>query len=108
MIEAIKLNDLMKRIRMPWSPLDVATVNDQVVRMALLDGEFHWHKHKNEDELFYVLRGHIVIQLKDRREVELREGELTVIPKDVEHCPKSVKPSYCLLFEPRALNTRGD
>jgi mannose-6-phosphate isomerase-like protein (cupin superfamily) len=108
LIEAINLKNMMDRVQIPWSPLDVVTVNDQVVRMALLDGEFHWHKHQKEDELFYVNRGHIIIQLKDQQDVELRQGELTVIPRGVEHCPKSVEPSYCLLFEPRALNTRGD
>jgi len=108
MIDAVKLKEVMASIQKPWSPVDVVTVNDQVVRMALLDGEFHWHRHQKEDELFYVHSGRIVIQLKDQEDVELGEGELTVIPRGVEHCPRSVVPSYCLLFEPKALNTKGD
>ena len=62
----------------------------------------------DEDELFYVYKGSIVIQLRDQPDITLREGELAVIPKGVEHCPKSVEPSYVLLFEPYVLQTRGD
>ena len=65
MIPTVNLEDSIKEIDGPWSPIEIARVNDQVVRMALLDGEFHWHKHTNEDELFYVYKGSITIQLKD-------------------------------------------
>jgi mannose-6-phosphate isomerase-like protein (cupin superfamily) len=76
--------------------------------MAMIEGEYHWHKHTNEDELFYVLRGSIIIQLRGQQDLTLREGEMAVIPKGVEHCPKSEGPSYILLFEPYALDTGGD
>jgi mannose-6-phosphate isomerase-like protein (cupin superfamily) len=108
MIPVISLEDKVKEIDKPWSPIEVARVNDQVVRMALLDGEFHWHKHTDEDELFYVYKRSIVIQLNDQPDIELREGEMAVIPKGVEHCPKSIGPAYVLLFEPHVLQTRGD
>jgi len=108
MIAAINLEYEMKQIDKPWSPIDIARANDQVVRMSLLEGEYHWHKHTDEDELFYVHRGSIVIQLKDQPDVELREGEMVVIPKGMEHCPKSVQPSYVLVFEPYVLQSRGD
>ncbi len=108
MISTINLNDKIKQIKKPWTPIEVARVNDQVVRMALMDGEFHWHKHAKEDELFYVYKGSIIIQLKDQPDITLNEGEMAVIPKGVEHCPKSSKPSYNLLFEPAVLSTRGD
>ncbi len=108
MIPVINLEDKVKEIEKPWSPIEVAWVNDQVVRMALLDGEFHWHKHTDEDELFYVLKGSIVIQLQDQPDIVLCEGEMAVIPKGVEHCPKSTEPAYVLLFEPYVLQTRGD
>jgi mannose-6-phosphate isomerase-like protein (cupin superfamily) len=108
MIPTINLEDKVKEIDKPWSPIDVARVNDQVVRMALFDGEYHWHKHRNEDELFHVYRGSIVIQVKGQPDVALHEGEMAVIPKDVEHCPKSLEPSYVLMFEPYVLQSRGD
>ena len=109
MIPIINLESKIKEIDgKPWSPVDVAKVNDQVIRLSLLKGEFHWHKHTNEDELFYVIDGKIVIQLKDQPDITLRKGEMAIIPKGVEHCPKSQEPSYVLLFEPFVLQTRGD
>ncbi len=109
MISKINLEKKIKEIEgKPWSPIDIARTNDQVVRMALLEGEFHWHKHTKEDELFYVVKGDINIQLKDQPNINLREGEMVVIPKGIEHCPKSSEPSYVLLFEPFVLKTIGD
>lgn len=108
MISTINLSEKIKEIKKPWTPIEVARVNDQVVRMALMDGEFHWHKHTNEDELFYVYKGSIIIQLKGQPDITLNEGDMAVIPRGVEHCPKSLQPSYNLLFEPYALKTRGD
>jgi mannose-6-phosphate isomerase-like protein (cupin superfamily) len=108
----ISKNNLEEKIKeiggKPWSPVEVARVNDQVVRIALFEGEFHWHKHTNEDELFYVYKGSIEIQFKDRPNVTLHQGEMAVVPKGVEHCPKSKEPSYVLLFEPYRVNTYGD
>ena len=92
----------------PFSPVEVARANDQVVRMSFTNGEFHWHKHANEDELFFVYRGSIEIQYRDRTNVVLNEGEMAVVPKGVEHCPRAIEPSYVLLFEPYHLNTQGD
>lgn len=108
MIPIINLEDRIKQIDKPWSPIEVARVNDQVVRMALLEGEYHWHKHTNEDELFYVLKGSIVIQLKDQPDITLHQGEMAVVPRGVEHCPRSSGPSYILMFEPYVLKSRGD
>lgn len=82
--------------------------NGQVVRLALLDGEYHWHKHTAEDELFFVYRGHIIIQVEGGEDIELKEGELAVIPRGVKHCPKTVVPSYVLMFEPETLKSSGD
>jgi mannose-6-phosphate isomerase-like protein (cupin superfamily) len=108
MISAISLRDKIKEIDQPWSPIEVARINDQVVRMSLVKDEYHWHKHTNEDELFYVYRGKIIIQLKNQDDIALHEGEMVVIPKGMEHCPKSVEPSYMLVFEPYVLKSRGD
>jgi mannose-6-phosphate isomerase-like protein (cupin superfamily) len=109
MISKINLERKIRDISgTPWSPIDITRTNDQVVRMALLEGEFHWHKHTNEDELFYVFKGKIIIQLKNQPNISLREGEMVVIPKGTEHCPKSSEPSYVLLFEPFVLKTKGD
>ena len=108
MISTIRLDDKIKEIDQPWSPVEVARVNDQVLRMSLVKGEYHWHKHTNEDELFYVHKGRILIQLKEQNDIDLHEGDMVVIPKGVEHCPKSIEPSYVIVFEPSVLKSRGD
>jgi len=108
MITAIDLEDTIETIDEPWSPVDVVQVNDQVVRMALFQGVYHWHRHTNEDELFYVYSGRIVIHMKGYPDVALQAGQLAVVPKNVEHRPRSLEPSYVLMFEPSALQSRGD
>ena len=109
MIPVINLKDRMGEISGKHCiPIDIAHLNDQVVRMSFIDGEFHWHKHNSQDELFYILKGKIKIKLKDQSDIILSEGEMAVIPKSIEHCPESIEPSFVLLFEPSNLKTRGD
>ena len=109
MISIINIEDRTKELGgIPWLPIDMVRVNDQVVRLVLFKGEFHWHKHAKEDELFLVIKGQIIIQLKDQPDINLQEGKMVVIPKGIEHCPKSSKTSYVLLFEPFALKKMGD
>ena len=93
----------------PWYPIEIAKVNDQVVRIALFKGEYHWHQHKNRDELFYVLKGEMIIQMKPPyKNIKLHEGELAVVPKGAEHCAKSLVDTYVLMFEPYELKSEGD
>lgn len=109
MIKVINLNNEMGKISgKHCSPIDVTLVNDQVVRLSYIDGEFHWHNHTDQDELFYIVKGKIVIQLKEQSDITLSEGQMAVIPKGVEHCPKSIEPTFILLFEPIVLKTKGD
>ena len=108
MIPVIDLESRIADIEMPWSPIDIIYINDQVIRAASFHGEYHWHKHENEDELFYVHRGSIKIQVKDQPDIILGDGQLCVIPKGVEHKPESDKPSVVLMFEPSTLKSTGD
>ena len=108
MIHTINLKEKIKEVSKPWSPIEIYKVNDQVVRLALYDGEYPWHKHANEDELFFVYRGSIIIRVKGYPNITLREGEIAVMPKGVEHSPKSLEPSYVLMFEPQALKSQGN
>lgn len=101
------LNEISEKITKPWSPENIETVNDYVVRMARFDGRYHWHKHDKEDEIFLVFKGRIKIQTK-AGDIVLEEGEGVKIPKGVEHCPVSLEPSIVLLFEPRQLKSKGD
>ncbi|KYK19930.1 mannose-6-phosphate isomerase [Thermoplasmatales archaeon SG8-52-4] len=109
MISTITLKEKMDEIfGKHCSPIVIAQLNGQVVRMSYINGEFHWHKHISQDELFYVLKGKIIIQLKEQKDITLSEGQMAVIPKEILHCPKSIEPSYVLLFEPIDLKTHGD
>lgn len=108
MIPVVDLESRICEIEKPWSPVDVTYINDQVIRAAIFHGEYHWHKHDDEDELFYVHRGLIRIQVKDQPVIILEEGQLCVIPKGAEHKPGSYEPSVVLMFEPSALKSTGD
>lgn len=89
-----------------WKPLDVARINDWVLRAAAVKGEFHWHTHK-DDEFFLIYKGSIVIDT-DEGPIELKEGEGTVIPKGTRHKPRAEERAVVLLLEPLAVNTEGD
>ena len=104
----LSLAGKIEEIDKPWSTVEVALVNDQAVRLAMFQGEYHWHKHTNEDELFYVLKGEMILQLEDQPDISLTEGEMAVVPKGLEHCPRSEGVSYILMFEPQALVSPGD
>jgi mannose-6-phosphate isomerase-like protein (cupin superfamily) len=88
-----------------WSPKIVAELNGQEVKLVKFQGEFVWHQHEHEDELFLVVRGTFRMEFRDRR-VTLSEGEMLVVPRGVEHRPVADKEVWVLLFEPaNTLNT---
>ena len=89
-----------------WSPIDVAYINDWVLRAAAVKGEFHWHTHE-DDEFFLIYKGSITIQT-EKGNIELSEGEGYVVPKGVKHCPIAEERAVVLLLEPKKLNTKGD
>ncbi len=88
-----------------WSPKIVGELNDSYVKVVKLKGEFVWHHHEKEDELFLVVKGKLLIQLRDR-DLWLQEGEFVIIPKGVEHLPVAEEEAHALLLEPKTtLNT---
>lgn len=88
-----------------WSPKIVGQVNDMHVKLAKLQGEFVWHHHDDEDELFLVVKGRLTIRFRDR-DIHLEEGEFLIIPRGVEHLPVAEEEAHVLLFEPAGtLNT---
>ena len=88
-----------------WSPKIAGELNDSYIKLVKLKGEFVWHQHENEDELFLVVKGHLLIKLRDR-DIQLKEGEFVVIPKGVEHLPIAEEEVHVLLLEPKStLNT---
>jgi mannose-6-phosphate isomerase-like protein (cupin superfamily) len=90
-----------------WSPRVVGRVNDQYVKIAKLQGEFVWHAHADEDELFLVMRGRLVIQLEDG-EVTLGPGQCVVVPRGVRHNPMAAEECWVVLVEPVATKHTGD
>lgn len=88
-----------------WSPKIIGELNGQLVKVAKLKGEFVWHHHEHEDELFMVIKGSLNIKLRDR-DILLKEGQFFIIPKGVEHMPIAEEECHVLLFEPASvLNT---
>ncbi|MBU0492065.1 MAG: cupin domain-containing protein [Chloroflexi bacterium] len=88
-----------------WSPRIVGELNQQYVKLVKLKGEFVWHHHEAEDELFLVVRGRLTIRLRGQ-DVVLKEGEFLIVPRGVEHQPVAEEEAHVLLFEPRStLNT---
>ncbi len=90
-----------------WSPKIIGQLNGQDVKLAKLLGEFVWHDHKNEDELFYIIKGTLKIEFRDKM-IELQEGDMLIIPKGVEHKPIAKEEVWVLLFEPSNIKHTGD
>ena len=104
-MEKINLKEKLSLFDEHWSPRIVAELNGQQVKVAKLEGEFIWHQHETEDELFLVLKGRLRIELRDG-EITLGEGECVVVPAGVEHRPVADEEVHLLLFEPAStLNT---
>ncbi len=103
--ERIDLAEKLSGFDERWSPRIVAELNGQQVKLAKLEGEFVWHSHADEDELFLVLEGKLTIELRDGA-VVLGPGQMVVVPRGVEHRPVAVGEVHLLLFEPAGtLNT---
>lgn len=90
-----------------WNPRIVADLNDSHVLLAKVQGEFVWHRHAGEDELFLVVHGRLTIELRDGR-IELGPGEMAVIPKGVEHRPVAEEEVHLVLIEPKETRHTGD
>lgn len=104
-MEKVNLAEKLSQFTEYWSPRIVGELNGQHVKLAKLKGEFTWHHHDDEDEMFLVLKGSLTIRFPDG-EVVLDEGEFLVIPRGVEHLPVALDEVHILLFEPAStLNT---
>ena len=90
-----------------WSPKIVADLNDSYIKVVKLKGEFVWHQHEHDDELFLVVKGTLRILLRDG-ELVVHEGELAVVPKGVEHCPVAAEEVQAVLIEPRSVVNTGE
>ncbi|ASP38453.1 cupin [Bacterioplanes sanyensis] len=90
-----------------WTPKIIAEANGQLVKIAKGGGELIWHQHENEDELFIVFKGHLTIQLRDES-IELDAGDMFVVPKGVEHCPRAEPDTHFMMIEPSSTAHTGE
>ena len=107
MEDKINLAEKFALLTEPYKPGIVGYLNDYKLQIVKVRGEFVWHKHDETDDFFLVLSGRLTIQLRDR-DVVLEPGELFVVPRGVEHCPKADEETHVLLIEPRDTVNTGD
>ena len=107
MDDKVNLAEKLALLDRPYTPGIVGTYNDNKIVVVKPLGEFVWHKHDDTDDFFLVLKGRLTIQLRDR-DVVLEPGELFVVPRGVEHCPKADEETHVLLIEPQGTVNTGD
>jgi mannose-6-phosphate isomerase-like protein (cupin superfamily) len=106
-MDKVNLGEKLARIRGTWSPKVVGELNGQYVKLVKFEGEYVWHSHAHEDELFYVVSGKLDIELRDRI-VDLEPGEFFIVPHGVEHRPVALPRAEVLLFEPASTVNTGN
>lgn len=107
-IESINLMDKFSLFTKQWTPQIIGELNGQYVKICKLKDDFVWHAHENEDELFMVLKGTLFMDFRDGRTVKIKEGEILIVPKGVEHRPHTNgEIVYNLLFEPKSTEHTG-
>jgi mannose-6-phosphate isomerase-like protein (cupin superfamily) len=107
MDDKVNLAQKFELLERPYAPGIVGYLNDYKLQIVKIQGPFVWHKHDETDDFFLVMQGRLTIQLRDRN-VELRAGELFVVPRGVEHCPTAEEETLVLLIEPRDTPNTGD
>jgi len=106
-MEKVSLENKFGQFQEYWSPKIVGELNGQYVKLVKVKGEFVWHHHEREDELFLVCKGRLTIQFRER-DVVLEEGEFLVVPAGVEHRPVAEEEARVLLFEPKSMLNTGN
>src|ERR1700726_5264967 len=104
-MEVVNLNEKLSKVHEHWSPKVIGELNDSYVKIVKFTGEFVWHHHEDEDELFLVVKGRLRMKFRDR-EVTVTPGEFVIVPKGVEHMPVADEEVQVVLIEPKTtLNT---
>ena len=106
-LEVVDVPALVAAVKHPWYNQTLCKVNESVVRLGVVKGEYHWHKHDDEDEFFYVVSGRFLIDLEDRT-VDLGPGQAVVIPKGVRHRPRAPEKTVILMVEGAGIIPTGD
>ncbi|MGD8426798.1 MAG: cupin domain-containing protein [Balneolaceae bacterium] len=103
----INLDEKLSQFSEYWSPRTVAQLNDYDIMVVKVKDEFKWHKHDDTDDFFFVIKGHLIIKMRDR-DIHLGPGELFIVPRGVEHCPYAKEETHLLLIEPTGTPNTGD
>ena len=98
-LELMDVKAIADACKEKWWNQTLCRVNDCVVRLGVVEGQFHWHKHDEEDEFFYTVEGQFIIELEGGRTVELNPGQGFTVPKGVMHCPRAPKRTVILMME---------
>jgi mannose-6-phosphate isomerase-like protein (cupin superfamily) len=106
-LEKIDVNEIVEKTKLKWSNQTLTQVNESVVRLGIVEGEFHWHKHDKDDEFFFVLEGQLLIDLEGKT-IELNPHEGVTISKGVMHRPRAPKRTVMLMVETSAIQPTGD
>jgi mannose-6-phosphate isomerase-like protein (cupin superfamily) len=105
--EKVNISQKFSAISDYWNPRIAGELNGQYIKLVKFKGPFIWHKHDNEDEMFLVIKGSFIMEMRDKN-VEINKGEFIIIPKGVEHKPVAEKEVDVLLFEPATTLNTGD
>lgn len=104
-MDKVNVSEAFNKVEGYWNPTVAGTLNGQEVKLVKFRGPFTWHHHEKEDELFYVVKGSFVMEMRDKN-ITLNEGDFLVVPKGVEHRPNASEEVWVMLFEPAStLNT---
>ena len=106
-MEKINLAEKFRSFDETWAPKVVGELNGQYVKTTKFEGEYIWHKHDDEDELFLVIEGNVKIELRDRS-IDLSPGEFFIVPHGVEHKPVAAQMAHVLMFEPKSTRNTGN
>ncbi len=104
----VNIEEEFSRITEHWSPRVIADANGQSVKLAKVKGEFVWHDHADEDELFFIVKGSLTIRYRDRADAVLSVGDIHVVPRGIEHNPIAEEECWLMLFEPADTRHTGD
>ena len=107
MTDKINISEKFTLIQSYWDPKIIGELNNQHVKLVKFKGEFDWHKHDNEDELFFVLNGNFKMQFREKT-VTLNKNDMIIVPRGIEHCPKSKEEVHVMLFEPASTVNTGN
>ena len=106
-MQAVNLSEKLRQVADYWNPKIVGELNDSFVKVVKLKGEFLWHHHEHEDELFLVVKGTLRMRFRDK-DVVVREGEFLVVPRGVEHLPVAEDEVHVVLLEPKSMLNTGN